>query len=104
MDPRGKTALVTGASGGIGAATARALAAAGARVLLAARRAEELERVAASIGSAVAGVHPVDLSNASARKLVVTPFMMKLTYWQHAVFPGVVQWLMTRTGYTRPRA
>jgi short-subunit dehydrogenase len=37
-------------------------------------------------------------------KLVVVPFMMKLTYWQHAVFPGVVQWLMTRTGYTRPRA
>ena len=38
------------------------------------------------------------------QKLVVVPFMMKLTYWQHAVFPGVVQWLMTRTGYTRPRA
>jgi hypothetical protein len=27
--------------------------------------------------------------------------MMKLTYWQHAVFPGVVQWLMTKTGYHR---
>ncbi len=38
------------------------------------------------------------------QKLVVVPFMMKLTYWQHAAFPGVVQWLMTRTGYTRPRA
>ena len=36
------------------------------------------------------------------RKLVVAPFMMRLTYWQHAVFPGVVQWLMTRTGYRRP--
>jgi len=36
------------------------------------------------------------------QKLVVAPFMMRLTYWQHAVFPGVVQWLMTRTGYTRP--
>jgi len=36
------------------------------------------------------------------RKLVVAPFMMQLTYWQHAVFPGVVQWLMTRTGVRHP--
>ena len=264
MDPRGKTALITGASSGIGAATARALADAGARVLLVARRAADLEKVAGSIGSGAATTYPVDLSSASAvaqlaerissavgtpdiivnnagagqwkfvdettpeeavqmmavpyfatfyvthaflpdmlrrntghivnvssvgsrfvwpgatayiaarwavrgftealradlagtgigvtlfesgvvrspywehnpgsrervpkmgrlvpeltpeaaaaaivrgiereQKLVVAPFMMKLTYWQHAVFPGVVQWLMTRTGYTRPRA
>ena len=263
MNPRGKTALITGASSGIGAATARALADAGARVLLVARRAAELEKVAGSIGTE-ATVYPVDLSNASAvtqlaarisstvgtpdiivnnagagqwkfvdettpeeavqmmavpyfaafyviraflpamllrntghivnvssvgsrfvwpgataylaarwavrgftealradltgtgigvtlfesgvvkspywehnrgslervpkmgklipeltpeaaaraivrgierkQKLVVVPFMMKLTYWQHAVFPGVVQWLMTHTGYRRPRA
>jgi len=37
------------------------------------------------------------------QKLVVVPFMMKLTYWQHALFPGIVQWLMTRTGYKRLR-
>ncbi|HEY8259268.1 MAG TPA: SDR family oxidoreductase [Gemmatimonadales bacterium] len=264
MNPRGKTALITGASSGIGAATARALAHEGARVLLLARRATELEKVASSIGAGVATTYPVDLSSASAvaqvaeriasevgtpdiivnnagagrwkfvdettpeeavqmmavpyfaafyvthaflprmlrrntghivnissvgsrfvwpgatayiaarwavrgftealradltdtgiritlfesgvvrspywehnpgsrervpkmgklvpeltpeaagraivrgiereQKLVVAPFMMKVTYWQHAVFPGVVQWLMTRTGYTRPQA
>jgi 3-hydroxy acid dehydrogenase / malonic semialdehyde reductase len=39
----GKTAIVTGASSGIGAATARALSSAGARVAGGARRAEQLE-------------------------------------------------------------
>jgi short-subunit dehydrogenase len=263
LNPQGKTALVTGASSGIGAATARALADAGARVLLLARRAAELEKVAASIRSGAATTYPVDLSSPSAvaqvaeqissavgtpdiivnnagagqwkfvdettpeeavqmmavpyfaafyvtraflpgmlrrntghivnvssvgsrfvwpgataylaarwavrgftealradlagtgirvslyesgvvqspyweqnpgsrervpkmgrlvpeltaeaaaraiirgiereQKLIVTPLMMRLTYWQHAVFPGVVQWLMTRTGYRRAR-
>lgn len=35
------------------------------------------------------------------RKLIVIPFMMKMTYWQHALFPWAVQWLMTVTGYRR---
>lgn len=45
----GKTALVTGASSGIGRSTALALAAAGARVALIARRAERLKELAAQV-------------------------------------------------------
>ena len=46
----GTVALVTGASSGIGEATARALAAQGAKVAVTARRLERLERLAGEIG------------------------------------------------------
>ena len=46
----GKTALITGASSGIGRATGLAFAERGARVVLAARRAAALEDLAAALG------------------------------------------------------
>ena len=52
----GRTALVTGASSGLGERFGRILAASGARVALAARRADRLESLAAQIGSNAAAV------------------------------------------------
>jgi NAD(P)-dependent dehydrogenase (short-subunit alcohol dehydrogenase family) len=60
-----KTVLVTGASYGVGAATARTLAAAGATVLLVARSADTLDEHVASIsaGGGKAVAHPADLAD-----------------------------------------
>jgi short-subunit dehydrogenase len=70
----GEVALVTGASTGIGAATAHALAGRGARVVLAARSADELtaqaDRITASGGQAIAV--PADISDASQVERLVS--------------------------------
>jgi NAD(P)-dependent dehydrogenase (short-subunit alcohol dehydrogenase family) len=62
---RGQVVLVTGASSGIGEATARRLGAAGATVLLVARSVDKLDRIAAEIegGGGKAFVHPCDMSD-----------------------------------------
>jgi 3-oxoacyl-[acyl-carrier protein] reductase len=62
FDLSGKRALVTGASGGIGAAIARALHAQGAAVALSGTRREALEALAAELGGR-AHVLPCDLSD-----------------------------------------
>lgn len=63
--PDRRPAVVTGASSGIGAATALALAAAGHPVALGARRTDKCEEVAAQVraGGGEAVVHPLDLTD-----------------------------------------
>lgn len=65
FDLTGKNALVTGASGGIGAAIATALHGAGAVVALSGTRMEPLEALAAELGER-AHVLPCNLSDATA--------------------------------------
>ena len=64
----GKVALVTGASRGIGAATAKAIAAAGAHVILTARKVKDLEAVEDAIHDAggTSTIAPMDLTESDS--------------------------------------
>jgi serine 3-dehydrogenase (NADP+) len=70
MNPSGKTIIITGASSGIGAAAARAFAAAGADVVLAARDATKLAEVARGLPGRPLAV-PTDVSDRDAVERLV---------------------------------
>ena len=67
----GRTAVVTGASSGIGAATAVALAEAGARLALGARRVERLEDLAEELPGDGHIIGPLDVTEAESSKSFV---------------------------------
>lgn len=73
----GKTVLVTGASYGIGEASARRIARAGATVLLLARTAERLDELAGEITEAggTAHAYPVDLTDLAAVEKVTAEIL-----------------------------
>ncbi len=91
FDLGGMTALVTGASGGIGSAIARALAAQGARVALSGTREEALAAVAGSIdGDSV--ILPTNLSDPAAVDALVPRAVEQL---------GKLDILVNNAGVTR---
>ena len=87
----GRTVLVTGASSGIGEATALAVARTGATVLLVARRAEELERVRQEIEETGgrAAAYPCDLTDGDAVDALVAQVLA-----EH----GAVDYLVNNAG------
>jgi 3-oxoacyl-[acyl-carrier protein] reductase len=70
FDLTGRTALVTGASGGLGAAIARALHAQGAAVALSGTRRDALETLAADLGHRAHPI-PCDLADAEAVEALI---------------------------------
>jgi 3-oxoacyl-[acyl-carrier protein] reductase len=92
---KGKTALVTGASSGIGRAIAKGLAAEGARVAITGRRAAELEKLAAEI-----------VADGGAKPLVVACDAMQEGYVEAIATAtaremGAVQVLVNNAGGSR---
>jgi 3-oxoacyl-[acyl-carrier protein] reductase len=92
FDLTGMTALVTGASGGIGSAVAKALAAQGARVALSGTRADALEAVRGEIGGETVIV-PCNLSDAAAVDALVPEAL--------AALGGRLDILVNNAGVTR---
>ena len=69
FDVRGRVALVTGASSGLGEHFARILAARGARVVVAARRTDRLSKLVAEIGAAGGEAHAIALDVTSVESV-----------------------------------
>lgn len=91
FDLTGKSALVTGASGGIGGAIAKAMHGAGATVALSGTRTGPLEELAAELGSRV-HVLPCNLSDAASVEALPK---------QAAEAMGAVDVLVNNAGITR---
>jgi len=91
FDLTGKTALVTGASGGIGAGIARALHAQGASVALSGTRREALEALAAELGDRTA-ICPADLRDPEAPDALIATVESAL---------GPLGILVNNAGFTR---
>jgi 3-oxoacyl-[acyl-carrier protein] reductase len=77
FDLTGKTALVTGATGGIGEAIARAFHAAGAAVAVSGRRVELLEGLARDLGARAHAV-PCDLADRAQVQRLIDEAVVKL--------------------------
>jgi short-subunit dehydrogenase len=86
---KGKKVLVMGATGGIGAATARLLAGSGAHVFLAGRNAEKLHALAASLQLPATQVAVCDISNAQ---------QVADLYQQYVAALGTIDILINATG------
>src|SRR5271169_2613370 len=69
MDVKGKVAIVTGASGGIGLATAKLLSSKGAKLALVARSKDKLEALAKALPNSI--VVPADLSKVEEVKHMI---------------------------------
>jgi 3-oxoacyl-[acyl-carrier protein] reductase len=91
FDLTGMTALVTGASGGIGSEIAKALAAQGARLAVSGSNADKLEAFRASLGGDHVAL-PCNLSDASAVDALVPEAVEKL---------GKLDILVNNAGVTR---
>ena len=92
FDLSGMTALVTGASGGIGSAIAKSLATQGATVALSGTRQEALDAVRAEIGGATVAV-PANLSDAQSVEALIPSALEALG--------GKIDILVNNAGVTR---
>jgi len=91
FDLSGKTALVTGATGGIGGAIARAFHAAGATVAISGRQTDKLEALAKELGERV-HVVPCDLADRAAVAKLIDEAVAKM---------GGLSILVNNAGLTR---
>jgi 3-oxoacyl-[acyl-carrier protein] reductase len=91
FDLSGKTALVTGATGGIGAAISRAFHEAGATVAISGRQSEKLESLAKELGERVY-VLPCDLADRAAVAKLIDQAIAKM---------GGLSILVNNAGLTR---